>query len=103
MITKVARDIDGKIMWVKGRTDISPLTYREFNEGRDMMSGWIRKDGVKYIPPYTVAEEDIKKINKDKFIIECPKCGFKFNVSDERYYGDIYIECPGCTYEEFLG
>lgn len=56
-ITTVARDSENKIMWIKGRTDISPLTYREFNEGRDMTSGSITKDGVKYLPPFTVKEE----------------------------------------------
>ena len=54
----VARDSENKIMWIKGRTDISPLTYREFNEGRDMQSGSIVKDGIRYIPPFTLNEEE---------------------------------------------
>jgi hypothetical protein len=55
---KVARDTYGKVMWVRGRTDISPLTYREFNEGRDMESGTIEKDGIKYYPPFIIREEE---------------------------------------------
>ena len=54
----IARDSENKIMWIKGRTDISPLTYREFNEGRDMTSGYIKKDGIRYLPPITCREED---------------------------------------------
>jgi len=55
---KVARDTYGKVMWVRGRTDISPLTYREFNEGRDMKSGTITKDNITYYPPFTVRNEE---------------------------------------------
>lgn len=56
---KVARDSRGKVMWIRGRTDISPLTFREFNEGRDMQTGWIEKDNVTYYPPFTIKEEEI--------------------------------------------
>lgn len=56
----VARDSKNKIMWIRGRTDISPLTYREFNEGRDMESGSIIKAGIRYIPPFNLKEEDVK-------------------------------------------
>jgi hypothetical protein len=74
--TKVARDSKGQIMWVRGRTDLSVLTYREWKEGEDMLSGeWkegedmlsgrIRKTtglGLYehvFIPPFTLSEEEI--------------------------------------------
>lgn len=70
MKTNVARDSKGKIMWIKGRTDISPLTYREFREGHDMTSGSISIPGsdckvcgkkeTRFIPPFTVKEEEIE-------------------------------------------
>lgn len=60
--TTVARDSENKIMWIKGRTDLSPLTYREWREGRDMESGSIKKDGVVYPAPYTSKEEDLEVI-----------------------------------------
>jgi len=59
-ITKIARDSEGKIMWVKGRTDISPLTYREWVEGSDMKSGSIVKNNIRYIPPFILREEKIE-------------------------------------------
>jgi hypothetical protein len=59
MKTKVARDSKDKIMWVRGRTDISPLTYREWVEGSDMKSGSIVKDKIRYTPPFILREEDI--------------------------------------------
>ncbi len=59
MKTKVARDSKNKIMWIKGRTDISPLTYREYMEGADMESGSITKNYIKYIPPFILREEEI--------------------------------------------
>ena len=59
MKTKVARDSENKIMWVRGRTDISPLTYREWVEGSDMKSGTIVKDEIRYIPPFILREEEI--------------------------------------------
>jgi len=61
-LTKVARDSKGQIMWVKGRTDISPLTYREWKEGEDMLSGWITtKNGQTFIPPFSIKNENISK------------------------------------------
>jgi len=59
-LTKVARDSKNQIMWIKGRTDISPLTYREWKEGEDMLSGWIRtKTGQIFIPPFKLSMEKI--------------------------------------------
>ena len=62
MKTPVARDSKNQIMWIKGRTDISPLTYREFREGLNMKSGSITKllTGQVFIPPFTVREETIE-------------------------------------------
>ena len=62
MITLVARDSKGQIMWIKGRTDISPLTYKEFREGSDMKSGSVTKisTGQTFIPPFTVSEKDFE-------------------------------------------
>ena len=62
MKTPVARDSKNQIMWIKGRTDISPLTYREFREGLNMKSGSITKlsTGQIFIPPFTIREETIE-------------------------------------------
>ena len=61
MKTMVARDSNGQIMWVKGRTDISPMAYREWKEGEDMLSGKIVmiETGQTFIPPFTLSEEEI--------------------------------------------
>ena len=55
----VIRDSQNKIMWIKGRTDLSPLTWREMREGLDMTSGSIVKDQIRYIPPFTRRTEEI--------------------------------------------
>ncbi len=62
-LTKVARDSKGQIMWVKGRTDISPMTYREWKEGEDMLSGKIVmiETGQTFIPPFSIKKENISK------------------------------------------
>ncbi len=62
MITSVARDSKGQIMWIRGRTDVSPLTYKEFREGSDMKSGSVTKisTGQTFIPPFTVSKEDFE-------------------------------------------
>ena len=58
--TLVARDSNGQVMWVKGRSDLSPMTYREWKESENMESGWvIAGNGTKYIPPFTIKEENI--------------------------------------------
>ena len=49
-----------QIMWIKGRTDISPLTYREIKEGEDMRSGSICKDNIRYFPPFRYEMEEVK-------------------------------------------
>jgi len=59
--TGVARDSKGQIMWIKGRTDLSPLTYREWREGMDMQSGRIVKEEHVFYPPFELSEEDIKE------------------------------------------
>jgi hypothetical protein len=56
---KVARDRSGKVMWIRGRTDISPLTYREWREASDMKSGRVTKDGHEFIPPFYIKEEEM--------------------------------------------
>lgn len=61
-LTKIARDSENKIMWISCRRDLSPLTYREFREGRDMTSGSIVKDEIRYLPPFTVKEEDLEMV-----------------------------------------
>ncbi len=60
-LTVVARDKNGKIMWIKGRTDLSPLTFREWKEGEDMQTGHIQKieTGEIFLPPFTVGVEEI--------------------------------------------
>jgi hypothetical protein len=63
--TKVARDSKGQIMWVRGRTDLSILTYREWKEAEDMLSGRVRKTtglGLYehiFYPPFSIEEEEI--------------------------------------------
>ena len=61
MKTLVARDSKNQIMWIKGRTDLSPLTYREWKEGHDMLSGIIRKinTGQVFYPPFSINEEEL--------------------------------------------
>jgi len=55
---KVARDSLGKVMWIRGKTDISPLTYREWQEASDMKSGRVIKDNITYYPPFMVRNEE---------------------------------------------
>ena len=58
--TLVARDAQGQIMWVRGRPDLSPMSYREWKEAENMESGWVvAGDGVKYLPPYTIQKESL--------------------------------------------
>ena len=68
MKTTVARDRYQQIMWVKGRTDLSPLTYYEWREGMDMTEGGsISKDcfdsdhSLRYTfhAPFTIKEEEV--------------------------------------------
>jgi len=60
--TMVARDSKQQIMWIKGRTDLSPLTYREWREGMDMTEGGaISKDGHTFHAPFTIKEEEVPK------------------------------------------
>ena len=61
MKTQVARDSKGQIMWIKGRTDLSPLTYREWREGIDMQSGRILKEDYIFQAPFGLNEEDVKE------------------------------------------
>ena len=61
MKTQVARDSRGQIMWIKGRTDLSPLTYREWREGIDMQSGRILKEDYIFQAPFELNEEDVKE------------------------------------------
>lgn len=62
MKTQVARDSKQHVMWVKGRTDLSFLTYREWREGMDMIEGGtISKDGHTFHAPFTIKEEEIPK------------------------------------------
>ena len=57
----VARDKDGKVMWLKGRTDLSPLTYREFREAQRCI-GVHTDDGQDFRAPFQVNEEDVSEI-----------------------------------------
>ena len=60
MKTQVARDSKQHVMWVKGRTDLSFLTYREWREGMDMTEGGrITKDGHTFHAPFTIKEEEV--------------------------------------------
>ena len=65
MIRKVARDSHGQIMWVQGRTDVSPMSYLEWREARDMTSGSVTVDNDKFYgvfyPPFTMEEEEYPK------------------------------------------
>jgi hypothetical protein len=59
---KVAADKDNQVMWVKGYTDISPLTYHEWCEAKDMESGSVEKQkrGITYVfkPPFRLLREE---------------------------------------------
>ena len=62
MKTQVARDSKQHVMWVKGRTDLSPLSYREWREGMDMTDpGRITKNVHIFYAPFTIKEEEIPK------------------------------------------
>lgn len=58
MVRLVARDRNQQIMWIKGETKNSPLTYREWFEGKDMQTGWITCGKYRFDPPYTLREEE---------------------------------------------
>ena len=59
-VQKVARDKNGQIMWVRRYPKLSPLTYREWFEGKDMQSGWITtKEGQVFDAPFTLSMEEI--------------------------------------------
>ncbi len=65
MKTNVARDKYGKIMWIKGKTNLSPLTYREWREGYNMPEpGKIIKNlgfvKITFYAPFFITEEDVK-------------------------------------------
>jgi hypothetical protein len=59
--TIIAFDSKEQIMWIKGNTKDSPLTYREFNEGRDMQSSTITKDGFTFHAPFKIVTSRILK------------------------------------------
>ncbi len=62
MKTKVARDSKQQIMWIKGRTDLSPLTYYEWREGKDITKGGrITKGDHIFYAPFTISEEEVPK------------------------------------------
>lgn len=62
MKTKVARDSKQQIMWIKGRTDLSPLTYHEWREGKDITEGGrITKKGHAFYAPFTISEEEVPR------------------------------------------
>ncbi len=62
-LREVARDSKGQVMWVHGRTHLSPLTYREWREGKDMTSGRIKKSIYTFHAPFTTNMEDCPYIN----------------------------------------
>ena len=45
-------DANGIVIWIKGWTKISPLTYREAMMALEQTTGSVVKDGVTYIPPF---------------------------------------------------
>jgi hypothetical protein len=55
----VARDSEGKIMWVRGRPDLSVMNYYEWREAKNMISGRVETKGIEFIPPYTIGEEEV--------------------------------------------
>ncbi len=62
MKTKVARDSKHQIMWIKGRTDLSPLTYHEWREGEGITKGGrITKGDHIFYAPFTIGEEEVPK------------------------------------------
>ncbi len=62
MKTQVARDSKQQIMWIKGRTDLSPLTYYEWREGTGMQEGGsISKGDHTFYAPFTIKEEEVPK------------------------------------------
>jgi len=68
-LLSVARDSKGQVMWINKRTTLSPLTYREWYEGKDMQSGTIKKSIYIFVAPFTIALEE----EDDTFIIQWRK------------------------------
>ena len=56
---EVWRDSEGKIIYIKGVPvkERGGLTYVQWNEAKDMQYGSVTKDGIKYIPPFSVSYE----------------------------------------------
>ena len=50
--TLVARDKNKQIMWIRGNTNSSVLTYHEWREAANMTSGSVIKDGIEFLPPF---------------------------------------------------
>ena len=57
----VAKDQLGQVVWVKGNSRISPLSYAEFREAKGMKSGYVEKNGVRYEAPFSLHEEDVSE------------------------------------------
>ncbi len=62
MIQKVVRDLHGHIMWVRRHPELSPLTYTQWYEGKNMQSGCIRIGIKVFQAPFTVALEETNDI-----------------------------------------
>jgi hypothetical protein len=56
---EVWRDTEGKIVYIRGVPVKlrGGLTHIEWNEAKDMQSGSVIKDNIKYIPPFTKTYE----------------------------------------------
>lgn len=98
MKTSVARDSTGDIMWVRGRTDLSPLTYREWKQGEKMKHGLISKDGRIFSPPFTITEEIVENKKTNHKYLSHGRVAFQYSagtrpsvdISDGEL--DVYVD-----------
>lgn len=61
-MVKVARDKNGKLVWIRGRTDISPMPYSVVRQMmRQPIGAIVRKKGGReeFEAPFTISEEDL--------------------------------------------
>ena len=70
-------DSKGQVVWIRGDTVNSPLTYREFKEAMpsEMSPGWpqsISKDGLSFYPPFRKIESDTKEAGVDSTMSVSP-------------------------------
>ena len=58
----VARDRNGQVVWVRGNTKISRLSFDEFREVKDAKAPTsVAKNGHRFEAPFTIQEEEVSE------------------------------------------